>query len=237
MATLIKGLLAFNLDWQFVMVGVALAIDRRAVRRQVAVVRGGRLPAAVDHRARSSSAASYAPSPSGPRRKAGGPRSHADAELGPGNLFATGLVAGGAVAGVVVALLTVIPSVARGMKTVSLEASPGAAVWAPAATSSSAWPSSPRWPASCGAWHGGRNGLTRPVAREGARLSRTSFDLGLCLSFDNLRRHRAPGVSRTDERSIAVLAVFGIWRDEQLRLRQAHEVARDVAPRSRKDLP
>jgi hypothetical protein len=35
-----------------------------------------------------------------------------------------------------------------------------------------------------------------------------SFDLGLRGSFDNLLGHQAPGVSRTDERSIGVLAVF-----------------------------
>ena len=40
-------------------------------------------------------------------RRKGEPTSSADSELGPGNLFATGLVAGGAVAGVAVALLTV----------------------------------------------------------------------------------------------------------------------------------
>jgi len=34
------------------------------------------------------------------------------------------------------------------------------------------------------------------------------YDLGLRVSFDNLLGHQAPGVSRTDERSIAVLAVF-----------------------------
>jgi hypothetical protein len=56
------------------------------------------------------------------RGKTGAAGSHADAELGPGNLFATGLVAGGAVAGVVVALLTVIPSVANVMKKLALEA-------------------------------------------------------------------------------------------------------------------
>ena len=120
MATLIKGLLAHNLDWQFVMVGVALAAT-------VELCGVGSLSFAVG---------AYLPlSTTAPifiggvvrafaeraQRKAGGPRSHADAELGPGNLFATGLVAGGAVAGVVVALLTVIPSVARGMKTVAQE--------------------------------------------------------------------------------------------------------------------
>ena len=42
----------------------------------------------------------------GTRARRAARAAHADAELGPGNLFATGLVAGGAVAGVVVALLT-----------------------------------------------------------------------------------------------------------------------------------
>ena len=51
MATLIKGLLAFNLDWQFVMVGVALAVTVELCGVGVAVVRGRRLPAAVDDRA------------------------------------------------------------------------------------------------------------------------------------------------------------------------------------------
>jgi putative OPT family oligopeptide transporter len=120
MATLIKGLLAHNLDWQFVMVGVALAVT-------VELCGVGALSFAVG---------AYLPlSTTAPifvggvvrafaermRAKAGAPRSHADDELGPGNLFATGLVAGGAVAGVVVALLTVIPRIANGMKKVSLE--------------------------------------------------------------------------------------------------------------------
>jgi OPT family oligopeptide transporter len=120
MATLIKGLLAHNLDWQFVMVGVALAAT-------VELCGVGSLSFAVG---------AYLPlSTTTPifvggvvralaervREKAGGPQSHAEAELGPGNLFATGLVAGGAVAGVVVAMLTVIPSVGAAMKKASLE--------------------------------------------------------------------------------------------------------------------
>jgi hypothetical protein len=36
----------------------------------------------------------------------------------------------------------------------------------------------------------------------------TSFDLGVRLSFDNLLGNQVPGASRTDQRSIAVLAVF-----------------------------
>jgi hypothetical protein len=44
-----------------------------------------------------------------------------EAELGPGNLFATGLVAGGAVAGVVVALLSAKDSWAHAIGRLSLE--------------------------------------------------------------------------------------------------------------------
>ena len=104
MATLIKGLLAYNLDWQFVLVGVSLAVTVELCGVGVAVVRGGRLPAAVDHRAHLRRRRRARLRGARPSRKAGGARSHADAELGPGNLFATGLVAGGAMAGVVVAL-------------------------------------------------------------------------------------------------------------------------------------
>ena len=49
MATLIKGLLAFNLDWQFVLVGVFAGRDDGALRRRLAVLRGRRLPAALHH--------------------------------------------------------------------------------------------------------------------------------------------------------------------------------------------
>jgi hypothetical protein len=49
--------------------------------------------------------------------RVGGP----DDELGPGNLFATGLVAGGAVAGVAVALLTVTDAGARVVGRLSVE--------------------------------------------------------------------------------------------------------------------
>jgi OPT family oligopeptide transporter len=122
MATLIKGLLAHNLDWQFVMVGVALAatVELCGVGSLSFAV-GAYLPLSTTTpifvggvvRAFAERA----------RGKRGAPQSHAEAELGPGNLFATGLVAGGAVAGVVVALLTVIPSVAGGLQKIALEAS------------------------------------------------------------------------------------------------------------------
>ena len=120
MATLIKGLLAHNLDWQFVMVGVALAAT-------VELCGVGSLSFAVGL---------YLPlSTTSPifvggvvrafaeraRRRAGVVTSHADAELGPGNLFATGLVAGGAVAGVVIALLTAFDAPARVLKKIDFE--------------------------------------------------------------------------------------------------------------------
>jgi len=116
MAMLIKGLLAHNLDWQFVMVGVALAVT-------VELCGVGALSFAVG---------AYLPlSTTAPiffggvvralaerGRQAG---SHAEAELGPGNLFATGLVAGGAVMGVLVAGLSAFDRPAAFLDKISLE--------------------------------------------------------------------------------------------------------------------
>jgi putative OPT family oligopeptide transporter len=123
MATLIQGLLAFNLDWQFVLVGVTLAVTMELcgvkslsfavgaylpLSTTAPVFAGGVVKAAIDHGARLRAAKNVAETPE-------------EAELGPGNLFATGLVAGGAVAGVVVALLTVNDGVARALDRFSLE--------------------------------------------------------------------------------------------------------------------
>jgi OPT family oligopeptide transporter len=117
MATLIRGLLAFNLDWQFVMVGVALAVT-------IELCGVGSLSFAVG---------AYLPlSTTAPifvggvvrawaERRSKGAANAADDELGPGNLFATGLVAGGAVAGVLIALLTVNDRWARAIDRLSLE--------------------------------------------------------------------------------------------------------------------
>jgi OPT family oligopeptide transporter len=122
MATLIKGLLAHNLDWQFVMVGVALAatVELCGVGSLSFAV-GAYLPLATT-----------APIFAGgvvrafaERRRAkgagGGSSSHADAELGPGNLFATGLVAGGSVMGVIVAVLSAFDRPAAALAKVSLQ--------------------------------------------------------------------------------------------------------------------
>ena len=103
MATLIKGILSFNLDWQFVFVGVALAVVMELcgvnslsfavgaylpLSTTLPIFIGGAVRGAVDY------------------RKKGKGEIVAEDDLGKGNLFATGLVAGGALAGVAVALLT-----------------------------------------------------------------------------------------------------------------------------------
>jgi OPT family oligopeptide transporter len=120
MATLIKGLLSFNLDWQFVMVGVALAatVELCGVGSLSFAV-GAYLPLSTTSpifvgglvRALADRAA----------RKRGEAVAASEAELGPGNLFATGLVAGGAVAGVAIALATVTDGGARVVERLSLE--------------------------------------------------------------------------------------------------------------------
>ncbi|MFM9948737.1 MAG: OPT family oligopeptide transporter [Saprospiraceae bacterium] len=108
MATLIKGILSFNLDWQFVLVGVFLAVTLELcgvkslsfavgaylpLSTTLPIFAGGAIKGLVDWKL----------------KKRG--EETEDAELGKGSLFATGLVAGGALAGVIVALLAVIPSV------------------------------------------------------------------------------------------------------------------------------
>jgi OPT family oligopeptide transporter len=120
MATLIKGLLAHNLDWQFVMVGVALAATVELcgvgslsfavgaylpLSTTTPIFVGGVVRAFADRA----------------RRNSGTRQPHADDELGPGNLFATGLVAGGAVAGVVIAILSAFDVPAAILKRLALE--------------------------------------------------------------------------------------------------------------------
>jgi OPT family oligopeptide transporter len=130
MATLIQGLLAFNLDWQFVLVGVSLAVTMELcgvkslsfavgaylpLSTTAPVFAGGVVKAAADEIIRRRQRRA------GATRVPTGATSAEESELGPGNLFATGLVAGGAVAGVAVALLTVKDSWAHAIERVSLE--------------------------------------------------------------------------------------------------------------------
>lgn len=105
MATLLKGLLSFNLDWQFVMVGVFLAVTVELMgvnslsfavgaylplSTTLPIFAGGCVKGLVDWKA---------------KRKG---EEVEEGELGKGSLFATGLVAGGALMGVIVAILVVI---------------------------------------------------------------------------------------------------------------------------------
>ena len=104
MATLIKGILSFNLDWQFVLVGVFLSITMELcgvnslsfavgaylpLSTTLPIFAGGCIKKGVTFMQ---------------TRKGEAPE---DEELGKGSLFATGLVAGGALAGVLIAMLTV----------------------------------------------------------------------------------------------------------------------------------
>ena len=118
MATLIKGLLSFNLDWTFVLSGVFIAIVMELcgvkalsfavglylpLSTTLPIFIGGLVKAIVDWRAKRKNKLAE------------------DSELGQGSLFATGLVAGGALAGVVVALLTVNEGISNSLKTISAE--------------------------------------------------------------------------------------------------------------------
>jgi OPT family oligopeptide transporter len=118
MATLIKGMLSFNLDWQYVLVGVFIAITIELcgvnslsfavgaylpLSTTLPIFVGGAIKGVIDWKE---------------RRKL---KTAQEEELGPGNLFATGLVAGGALAGVIVAVLMVIPSVRNNLSKVNVE--------------------------------------------------------------------------------------------------------------------
>ena len=116
MATLAKGILSFNLDWQFVIVGVFIAVTLELcgikalafaiglylpLATTLPIFAGGAVKGYVDWRA---------------KRKN---EKIQDDELGRGSLFATGLIAGGALTGVIVAILSVFfPEV---MNSVNLE--------------------------------------------------------------------------------------------------------------------
>jgi putative OPT family oligopeptide transporter len=110
MATLIKGLLSLNLDWTFVLVGVFLSVTMELcgvkslsfavgaylpLSTTLPIFAGGAIKGVVD----------------GIARRRG--ETAEESELGGGSLFATGLVAGGALTGVIVALLQVNEPVER----------------------------------------------------------------------------------------------------------------------------
>ncbi|GHN01852.1 oligopeptide transporter, OPT family [Cytophagales bacterium WSM2-2] len=104
MATLTKGILSFNLDWQYVMVGIFISITLELcgikalafaiglylpLSTTLPIFAGGAIKGLVDWRAEKRN------------------EKKEEDDLGRGNLFATGLIAGGAISGVVVAVLSV----------------------------------------------------------------------------------------------------------------------------------
>jgi putative OPT family oligopeptide transporter len=120
MATLIKGILSFNLDWQFVIVGVAIAIVMELcgikalsfaigiylpLSTTLPIFIGGAIRGIVDAR----------------HKKRKDVVEDEEEDLRKGNLFATGLVAGGALAGVIVAFLSANDSINKWLQTISLE--------------------------------------------------------------------------------------------------------------------
>jgi OPT family oligopeptide transporter len=121
MATLIKGLLAFNLDWNFVLVGAFLSLTMELCGvPSLSFAVGAYLPLSTTAPIFVGGAVKGFADWLAVRR---GEKVDAeeDSELGPGNLFATGLVAGGAIAGVVVAIFSAKDSWALGLKNLSIE--------------------------------------------------------------------------------------------------------------------
>ena len=116
MATLIKGLLSFNLDWQFVLVGAFIAITMELCGvKSLSFAVGAYLPLSTTLPIFAGGAIKGIAD--AVRKRKG--ESEEDAELGKGSLFATGLVAGGALFGVIVAIATVFAE--DTMKSLSLE--------------------------------------------------------------------------------------------------------------------
>jgi OPT family oligopeptide transporter len=118
MATLAKGILSFNLDWQFVMVGVFIAVMIELcgikalafaiglylpLSTTLPIFIGGAIKGIVDWRAEKKKEVAV------------------DDDLGKGSLFATGLIAGGALSGVIVALLSVNDDVYKMLQDISAE--------------------------------------------------------------------------------------------------------------------
>ena len=118
MATLIKGLLSFNLDWQFVLVGVFLSLTMELCGvKSLSFAVGAYLPlsttAPIFVGGAIKGLSDYMAQRKGEKVE--------ESELGPGNLFSTGLVAGGALAGVVVAMLSVSEGVNKSISKLSVE--------------------------------------------------------------------------------------------------------------------
>ncbi len=118
MATLAKGILSYNLDWQFVMVGafIAVMIELCGIKAlafaiglylplstTLPIFIGGAIKGMIDWRAE--------------KKKL----QIEEGDLGRGSLFATGLIAGGALAGVLIALLSVREEIFNALQKISAE--------------------------------------------------------------------------------------------------------------------
>jgi putative OPT family oligopeptide transporter len=118
MATLIKGLLSFNLDWQFVLVGLFIAITMELCGvKSLSFAVGLYLPLSTTLPIWIGGVLKGLTDWIGQRKG----EAVEDADLGKGSLFATGLVAGGALAGVVVALLQASDGTAKALNDISME--------------------------------------------------------------------------------------------------------------------
>ncbi len=116
MATLIRGLLSFNLDWQFVLAGAFLAITIELCgANALSFAVGAYLPISTTVPIYIGSLVKYFAD------KKRGVGDEGEDDLGPGSLFATGLVAGGALFGVVAAMLSVSDSVYAALERMSLQ--------------------------------------------------------------------------------------------------------------------
>jgi OPT family oligopeptide transporter len=120
MATLIKGIQSQTLDWQFVLVGVFIAVTLELcgikslsfavgtylpLSTTLPIFIGGSIRGIAEWR----------------QRRKGQITAPEEEDLGKGNLFATGLVAGGALAGVIVAFLSAFENTNAGLQTVNAE--------------------------------------------------------------------------------------------------------------------
>jgi len=105
MATLIKGILSQNLDWQYVFAGVFLAVTMELCGiKSLSFAVGAYLPLATTLPIFIGGAIRGLVESK--QKKENEIVNAEEEELGKGNLFATGLVAGGAVAGVIIAFIS-----------------------------------------------------------------------------------------------------------------------------------
>ena len=140
MATLIKGMLSFNLDWNFVLVGICLATTMELcgvnalnfavgaylpLSTTLPIFAGGVIKKFVDlgaeGRKRKKKNATENIAGADTLNEVKVDTAVAEDDLGNGSLFATGLVAGGALAGVIVALISIPPSIYQALQAISME--------------------------------------------------------------------------------------------------------------------